>query len=114
MHGNAGGGELGGGHVERQVAVAAVAAETPLAGPLAALVVVVHERDPLVAVPPVPAALRLVQDPVAEYGEVVDRVGLAGDHPLEPAGYVFDAQGGVEAGPFDDVPSDLPPPRYLP
>ena len=42
---------------------------------LADLVVVVHQGHHLVAVPAVPG--RLLQDPVAEEGEVIGRVGVA-------------------------------------
>ena len=45
--------------------------------------------------------------PVAEDGEVVDRVRLAGHHPLQLSGDVFDPQGRVQAGPLDHLPGEV-------
>src|SRR5262249_50317947 len=105
-------GQLHGQHVEGQVADTAVAAEAPLAAPLAHLFVVVHQSDHLVAVPAVPG--RLLKDPVAEEGEIIRGVGVARDHPLQLAGDVLDPQGGVQAGLLHHFPGVLAAAAYLP
>ena len=112
--GDAGRGQLHRHHVEGQIAVAAVAAEPPLGRPLSDLVVVVHQGHHLVAVPPMPRALGLVQHPVAENGEVVHRVRFARYHPLQPSGHVVDPEGRVHAGPLHHLPGEVPPARHLP
>src|SRR5262245_36165502 len=92
------GGQLHGHHVERQVAEPNVAAEARLRATLADLIVVVHQGNHLVAIPAVPG--RRIQNPVAEYGEIIHWVGVSRDHAFELARDVLDSQGGIQAGPL--------------
>src|SRR5262249_52845212 len=108
--GNAHRGQLGRHDVEGKVSEVSIAAEALPAAPLANLIVVVHERDDLIAVP---AMAGLVEDPVAEQREVVRGVALAGDHPLQLAGDIVDAQGRVQAGLLHDFPGILAAARYF-
>ena len=54
-----------------------------------------------------------VQDPVAEYGKIIRRVGVAGDHPLQLARHILDAQGCVQSGLLHHFPGVLAAARYF-
>src|SRR6476620_11650323 len=75
--GDARGGQLHGHHVESQVTIALIAAEPAFSGPFSDLIVIVDDGHDLVAIPPVFGAIGLIQLPVAEDGEVIERVALA-------------------------------------
>ena len=56
---------------------------------------------------------RRVQDPIAEYGEIIHWVRVSRDHPFKLARDVLDSQGGIQAGPLYYPPGVVAAARHL-
>src|SRR5208337_1399256 len=103
---NTHGRQLNGNHIEGQRAVIGISAKARLASALPDLIVVIDQRDHAVPIPPVEDLI--IEDPVTKQREVILRLAVAGDHPLQFTGNVFDPQGRVQSALLHHLPGHDP------